>query len=135
QPIAGVTVRIRWFDDATANRSFLRDGGASTNENTAWIDRVNFLMRVIEPVQLRDILPTATTDASGNFELCDLGADRLFHLLVQSDQAEAKSLVVRNQPGEAITIPPDLGSRETELDLHPRDFVEALGPSQVTTGR
>ncbi|HMC10988.1 MAG TPA: carboxypeptidase-like regulatory domain-containing protein, partial [Pirellulaceae bacterium] len=136
QPISGVTIKIRWFDDATANRSFHRKGPAVVDDKNLWmIDRVSSLIRVFEPVQLRDVLPTATTDADGRFELRDLGADRLFHLLVQSDQAETKDLVVRNQSGEAITIPPESGLSEKELVLHPREFVEALGPSQATTGR
>src|SRR5207237_9860736 len=32
QPIVGVTVKIRWFDDANGNRSFGRNGAGAVNE-------------------------------------------------------------------------------------------------------
>src|SRR6476646_3145594 len=98
-------------------------------------ERVNNLLRVIEPVQYRDVLPQATTDAGGRFELRDLGANRLFQLLIQGERIEALELVARNQPGDEIVIPPERNFRDYEVTLYPRDFTRALGPSKPVTGR
>jgi beta-lactamase regulating signal transducer with metallopeptidase domain/uncharacterized GH25 family protein len=134
QPVAGASVKIRWFDDLAKLKSRRRNPDAK-GPNAEWQEAVNELLRVIEPVQLRDCLPTATTDAAGRFELKDVGENRLFRLLVQGERTEAVNPVVRNQPGDPITIPPERNFRDYELTLYPLDFVRALGPSRPLTGR
>jgi protocatechuate 3,4-dioxygenase beta subunit len=135
QPVAGAAVKIRWFDSSKPSQAWRAIPVEIDDDKIDWPERVNNLLRVIEPVQLRDVLPQATTDATGRFELRDVGAGRLFQLLVQSEQTESVDVVVRNQAGAAITIPPERNFREKEVILHPRDFVRALGPSQPVTGR
>jgi protocatechuate 3,4-dioxygenase beta subunit len=132
RPVAGATVKIRWFEDIVPARLNRAVGDIAKSD---WQVRVNHLLRVIEPVQLRDILPQGTTDSSGRFELRDLGSNRLFQLLVQSDQTESIDLVARNLDGEPINIPPERNFRDREVTLLPREFDRALGPSKPVTGR
>jgi beta-lactamase regulating signal transducer with metallopeptidase domain/protocatechuate 3,4-dioxygenase beta subunit len=132
RPVAGATVKIRWFEDIVPARLNRPVGDIAKSD---WQVRVNHLLRVIEPVQLRDLLPQATTDARGRFELRDLGSNRLFQLLIQSQQTESVDLVVRNLSGDSITIPPERNFRAYEVTLLPREFDRALGPSKPVTGR
>src|SRR5205823_3003554 len=140
QPVAGATVKIRWFDDITTPPKSRRLGTANkaqeTPEQSDWADRVDHLLRIIEPLQVRDVLPTATTDAAGRFELRDVGENRLFQLLITSEGTQTVNLIARNQPGEAITAPIEPGAGEAELlVVHANGFTAALGPSKPLTGR
>lgn len=136
QPIAGASVRIRWFDDIDLKQIRRRNPAQEGDKAGAWRGAVSDLLDVIEPVQLRDLLPMATTDASGQFELRNVGANRLVQLLVQGEGIESTDLVVRNQAGEAIVIEPDRHSDEAvAYKVHPREFMQAIGPSKPVAGR
>jgi protocatechuate 3,4-dioxygenase beta subunit len=135
QPVVGATVKTRWYDEIKSTGAWSRNPETKNDEKAAWQERVNHLLNVIEPVQYRDVLPEATTDAAGRFELRDLGANRLFQLLVQGERIESIELVARNQPGDEIVIPPERNYRDHEVTLYPREFTRAVGPSTPVTGR
>ena len=54
---------------------------------------------------------------------------------MQSDQTESTDIIVRNQSGQDVTIPPDPNFSVPQVVLHPKDFVHAVGPSRPLTGR
>ncbi|OYV82214.1 MAG: hypothetical protein B7Z73_17260, partial [Planctomycetia bacterium 21-64-5] len=85
QPVAGAKVRIRWFSDEGDPSSRVREVTARGAANEVLGARVADLLNTIEPLQLRDVLPGATTDAAGRFELRDIGPKRLVQLLVQGE--------------------------------------------------
>jgi beta-lactamase regulating signal transducer with metallopeptidase domain/uncharacterized GH25 family protein len=135
QPVAGATVRIRWFNDENASRYGVQEAEARGVENAAWQTRVNDLLNVIEPVQLRDALPRATTDAEGRFELRDLGPKRLVQLLIEGEGIESTEIVVRNEPGEKIVLTSDRHERGGSQTVYPNEFLHAVGPSKPVEGR
>ncbi|HWB09801.1 MAG TPA: M56 family metallopeptidase [Pirellulales bacterium] len=136
RPVAGATVRIRWFNDESDRGSWsVQEAEARGAKNAVLSARVTFLMAVIEPVQLREVLPTATSDAEGWFELRDIGPKRFVQLLVQGDGIEATEIIARNEPGEKIVIEEDRHTQGGSLTLYPNEFVHAVGPSKAVKGR
>ncbi|HVX64458.1 MAG TPA: hypothetical protein VHC19_27795 [Pirellulales bacterium] len=135
QPVAGAKVRIRWFADEKDQLGGVAEANARGVENPIWQGRVHYLLNVIEPVQLRDVLPSAVTDAEGRFELRDLGPRRLVQLLVEGEGIEATEIVSRNEPGEKIMVDYDRHEPGRELTVYPNKFVYAVGPSKPVTGR
>jgi beta-lactamase regulating signal transducer with metallopeptidase domain len=135
RPVAGATVRIRWFIDENERLSGVEEAEARGAKNAVWSVRVSHLLNVIEPVQLRDALPTTTSDADGWFELRDIGPKRLVQLLVQGDGIEATEIVARNEPGEKIVIDADRHTQAASLTVYPNEFVHAVGPSKPVEGR
>jgi beta-lactamase regulating signal transducer with metallopeptidase domain/uncharacterized GH25 family protein len=135
QPVIGATVRIRWFNDENAGRHDVQEAEARGVENAAWQARVNDLLNVIEPVQLRDALPSATTDAEGRFELRDLGPQRLVQLLVEGEGIEATEIVARNEPGETMVLTSDRHEHGGSQTVYPNEFLHAVGPSKPVEGR
>jgi hypothetical protein len=134
RPVAGATVRIRWFNDEN-NIGGAAEAEARGAENAVWQACAGNLLNTIEPVQLRDVLPSATTDATGQFELRDIGQKRLVQLLVQGDGIEATEIIARNEPGEKIVIEADRHTQGASLSVYPNDFTYAVGPSKPVEGR
>ena len=133
QPVAGAKVRIRWFNDER-DIGGLAEAKAQDVKDPVWQTRISNLLNVIEPVQLRDALPSAVTDAEGRFELRDIGPKRLVQLLVEGEGIEATEIVARNEPGEKIVV--NLERHEgREAMAYPNDFLHAVGPSKPVTGR
>ncbi|HVA47446.1 MAG TPA: M56 family metallopeptidase, partial [Pirellulales bacterium] len=132
QPVAGAKVRIRWFNGERDIGGY-GDAEARGVENAVWRQRVANLMNVIEPVQLRDVLPSAVTDATGRFELRDIGAKRFVQLLVRGDGIEATEIVARNEPGEKIVL--DRFEGGGTLAVYSNEFDFVVGPSKPVEGR
>ncbi len=135
QPVIGATVRIRWFNDENAGRYDVQEAEARGVENAAWQARVNDLLNVIEPAQLRAALPSATTNAEGRFELRDLGPRRLVQLLIEGEGIESTEIVARNEPGEKIVLTSDRHERGGTQTVYPNEFLHAIGPSKPVEGR
>ncbi len=136
QPIQGATVRIRWFNEANdLPRRQITDAEARDEQDALWRSRVNNLLAVIEPVQLREAFPMARTNAHGQFELNDIGPDRLFQLLVEGERWESTELIVRNEPGEPIEIAMDRHRTGEGRKVLPAEFVQVIGPSRPLVGR
>ena len=135
RPVAGATVRIRWFIDQSERLGGVEEAEARGADNAVWSARVAHLLNVIEPVQLREVLPIATTDAEGWFDLRDIGPKRLVQFLVQGDGIEATEIVARNEPGEKIVVDADRHEHGTSLIVYPNEFVHAVGPSKPVEGR
>ena len=107
RPIAGAKVRIRWLSDHDAAGYELQEAKArGDGPDDEWRIRIGRLVNVIEPVQLRDVLPSAVTDADGRFELRDVGAGRFVQLLVEGDGIESTEILAREQQGETIVSKP-----------------------------
>ena len=68
QPVAGARVRIRWFADEKDQLGGLEEAKARGVKNPVWQGRVGYLLNVIEPVQLRDVLPSAVTSPARHLE-------------------------------------------------------------------
>lgn len=135
QGVAGATLRIRWFNDEDDRRGSLEEAQARGAENAVWKVRLGDLLNVIEPMQLKEVLPSATTDAEGRFELRDIGPQRLVQLLVAGEGIESTEIVARNEPGEKIVIE---GDRHEEVESHtvyPNEFLHVVGPSKPVEGR
>lgn len=135
QPVAGAKIRIRWFSDDGDLRGDLKEAEARGAEDPAWHARVADLLNVIEPVQLRDVLPGATTDAAGRFELRDIGTKRLVQLLVEGEGIESTEIVARNEPGEKLVVASDRHEQGGSLAVYANEFLYAVGPSKPVEGR
>jgi beta-lactamase regulating signal transducer with metallopeptidase domain/uncharacterized GH25 family protein len=136
QPIPGATVRIRWFNERKdVPRRNIEDAEARDEKDALWRSRVNDLLAVIEPFQLRQAFPTARTNAQGQFELKDIGPDRLYQLLIEGEGLESTDLIVRNESGEIIEIAPDRHGVSEMRKVLPREFVQVIGPANPIVGR
>jgi beta-lactamase regulating signal transducer with metallopeptidase domain/protocatechuate 3,4-dioxygenase beta subunit len=135
QPVAGARVRIRWFADEKDQLGGLEEAKARGVKNPVWQGRVGYLLNVIEPVQIREVLPSAVTDGDGKFELRDIGPKRLVQLLVEGDGIEATEIVARNEPGEKIVLDIDWIRPGKSVTVYPYEFLHAVGPAKPVTGR
>lgn len=135
-PIAGATVRIRWFNESQERWDGLLDHPkAGEKLNADWRSRVNNLLGVIEPSQLCEVLPKGRTDAQGQFELHDIGPSRLLQLLIEGEGLESTELIVRNEPGETLVIASDPHLRNESQKVFAQEILAVIGPSNAVTGR
>jgi len=134
QPIVGAKVRTRWFNDSD-DRGHSQPGPATDDKAGRWNQRVNYLLNVIEPAPLREVLPQAVTDAEGRFTLTDIGADRLLQLLVEGQGIETTEIIAHNESAEALEIPAESQGDRREKTAYGRQFVRAIGPSRPIEGR
>lgn len=135
KPVAGATVRIRWFQELGKRGPWSR-GKDAPDEKTSLEEQVHDLVSVLEPEPLRHVLPSALTDDAGRFELRDVGAKRLVQLLVQGERIESTELIVRNVPGESLVVKRDRWSKEKNAcTVYAREVLRAVGPSKPVVGR
>ena len=142
QPIAGASVRIRWF----SKRWFrIRNGGIVSSrpvnpEPDTEEDRIRDVASVVNSipqVPLLDALPKVNTDTEGRFQLNELPADCFFELLVERSGFESTNLVVRNDGGnEAVTVPQEEGfDHNPPTKLYPPEFDAVIGPASAVIGK
>ena len=102
QPVVGATVRIRNCSDA-ADNGFRRPGSpVPVTPAGIWQPRVNHLLDTIEPVCQRFVLPSAVTNARGEFELTDVGPDKVFQLLIEGAGIQSADVIARNSVSAKI---------------------------------
>lgn len=136
QPVAGATVRVRWFTDGQSFPHEQRDAEARGDENPEWQARISRLLGIIEPANMQQVLPSATTDENGRFVLKDIGQRRLLQLVISGPGVETVEVIARNGPGEVIEFAPGRHrSREKTHKVYPSNLTLALGPSIPITGR
>jgi beta-lactamase regulating signal transducer with metallopeptidase domain/protocatechuate 3,4-dioxygenase beta subunit len=135
QPVAGVTVSIRWFAGQESARFWQSDVQADGGAQAELRARVNHLLAVIEPVQLQDVLPVAATNADGRFELRDIGPDTVVQLLIRGEGVQSTELVARNDSIEKVVLEPDRHSDDAKQTVYGREFLHVAGPSTPVEGR
>ena len=133
RPVAGATLRIRsfngqndplWIADSATEEKF--DKGVAW-----WRQRAESLLATEEEL-FGQVLPTATTNADGRFELRGLGRERLVHLLVQGDHIETTDLIAWNGSDDEVVLPDpeDLG-----FTIYGRNVQCIIGSSKPVAGR
>ena len=141
QPVANAKIRIQWFTGYGSGGFSGRPPGKQTGkfvDNSAeqWEGTIDSLVQTIEPQRAIDAFPTATTDADGRFELKDIGANRLFTLVIQGEGIETKKVYAYNQPGKKVNAKSDYNGVGTDkYNVYPQEFTYIAGPSNPVTGK
>lgn len=135
QPVVGVTVRIRNFNEASFNGYGRSRSESPDTPEGIWEPRVKALLNVIEPVCQRFALPAAKTNSSGEFELKNVGHDRIFQLLVEGDGIQSADVIARNVDAQKVQIPANLDFGYPTLTVHGNGFLYVAGPSRPVIGR
>ena len=136
-PVVGATVRIRNHSDRDASRNDPPDLVLVARDSTdvglrSWLSN---LLNVIEPVPERFALPSATTDANGEFELVSLPEDCLFHLLLEGDGIQSTDIIAHNAEGEKIVVESGRQSIDPPTTVYRNKFLFVAGPSHPVSGR
>ena len=139
--VSNAKVRIRWFEDEAPGAYFDQRQGRGQLRKFAdcnasqWTGYINNLINIIEPPQAAQAFPMATTDADGRFEIKDVGANRLFQVLVSGEKIEFARILARNQPGEKVTVTSDYNSVGDTYVVHPQEILHVAGPSVPVEGK
>lgn len=134
-PVAGATIRIRYHADRSRSRYNSEEEQARDSKNAEWRSWLSNLLNVIEPVSERFALPSATTNANGEFELTSLPDDCLFHLLLEGEGIQSTDIVAHNTDGEKIIVESGRQSTEPPTTVYRNNFLFVVGPSNPVLGR
>ncbi len=141
QPVANAKIRIQWFTGYGSSGFSGRPLGKQTgkfvdNDAEQWKGTIDSLVQIIEPQRAIDAFPTATTDADGRFELKDIGANRLFTLVIQGEGIETKKVYAYNQPGKKVDAKSDYNGLGTDkYGVYSQEFTHIAGPSNPVIGK
>lgn len=140
QPIAGASVRIRYFHErqlrnADNSGPFVYDEPEPESED----DRIADVSRIVnlDPhVAMADALPQTISDSKGRFRLTELPSDCYFRLLVEREGIESTDLIVRNFGDDEVVIVPQAENFRSRLptQVYPADFEAVIGPSAPIVG-
>jgi serine/threonine protein kinase len=136
RPVANATIRIRHFEDIVEDEWSVERSRSEDKALTLWQGRVLDLLNTIEPVPERFALPTATTNANGEFELKDVGPNRLLQLLVEGEGIQTDDVIARNLEGETIDVPEIVGRWNYPAQtVSANDFLYVAAPSIPVSGQ
>ncbi|MAD81069.1 MAG: hypothetical protein CMJ50_09545 [Planctomycetaceae bacterium] len=153
QPVVGATVRIRHaihirdnlplasFDATPFPSGQLPPPGPVQGETKSvapsldWRERLSSLIARIEPVPQRYAFPSTTTNERGEFQLPNIGVDRLVQLLAEGDNIESTEIIAANRKLDKIELSADRRQIHRPMTIHGNDFLLAVGPSVPVQGR
>lgn len=102
--------------------------------NTDWHELLSDLFAHIEIVPRRFALPSATTNAKGEFELP--GVDNLLLLLaIEADGFESTEIIASTDRSEPLRVEADQRQIFRNTTIHANDFSFVMAPSNPVRGR
>ncbi len=142
QPIAGASVRIRYFHKrqfrhaaGPVNFSYNEPEPEPESEDDRIRD-VGSVVNLYPAPAMADALPQAVSDSNGRFRLTELPSDCYFRLLVEREGIESTDLIVRNYGDDEVVVVPQAENFRSSppTQVYPANFEAVIGPSTPLIG-